>query len=133
MNGSKRGSPVRIFTNINPADVVLPSTEGYRYETILFFLPSVQVQNMLEFSWCNIFSEQATSQLSFQLEWFALHQVFQFFFQEFNLFSEKICNSLVGQRLNKTSHRLIQTTCISCYLLSKSSIWLSLRVIYTYM
>ncbi|XP_078354555.1 rRNA N(6)-adenosine-methyltransferase ZCCHC4-like isoform X2 [Oculina patagonica] len=31
MKGSKRGSPVRIFTNINPADVVLPSAEGYRF------------------------------------------------------------------------------------------------------
>jgi len=31
MKGSKRGSPVRIFTNVNPADVVLPSAEGYRY------------------------------------------------------------------------------------------------------
>lgn len=31
MKGSKRGSPVRIFTNINPADVILPSAEGYRF------------------------------------------------------------------------------------------------------
>jgi len=31
MKGSKRGSPVRIFTNVNPADVVLPSAEGYRF------------------------------------------------------------------------------------------------------
>ncbi|XP_068709853.1 rRNA N6-adenosine-methyltransferase ZCCHC4-like isoform X2 [Montipora foliosa] len=31
MKGSKRGSPVRIFTNINPTDVVLPSSEGYRF------------------------------------------------------------------------------------------------------
>lgn len=29
--GSKRGSPVRIFTNINPADVKLPAWEGYRF------------------------------------------------------------------------------------------------------
>ena len=31
MKGSKRGSPVRIFTNINAADIVLPAEEGYRY------------------------------------------------------------------------------------------------------
>lgn len=36
MKGSKRGSPVRIFTNINPADVVLPSAEGYRYKNVMF-------------------------------------------------------------------------------------------------
>lgn len=29
--GSKRGSPVRLFTNMKPADVVLPSSEGYRF------------------------------------------------------------------------------------------------------
>ncbi|XP_073239081.1 rRNA N(6)-adenosine-methyltransferase ZCCHC4-like isoform X2 [Porites lutea] len=31
MKGSKRGSPVRIFTNINAADIVLPAEEGYRF------------------------------------------------------------------------------------------------------
>ena len=42
MKGSKRGSPVRIFTNINPADVVLPSTGGYRYGIgMLFSSPPV--------------------------------------------------------------------------------------------
>ena len=51
MKGSKRGSPVRIYTNINPADVILPSSEGYRYETILFFFALR----------CSIFSEQSTS------------------------------------------------------------------------
>lgn len=30
MKGSKRGSPVRIFTNISPAGLVLPAKEGYR-------------------------------------------------------------------------------------------------------
>ena len=35
MKGSKRGSPVRIFTNINPADVILPSAEGYRYRNVM--------------------------------------------------------------------------------------------------
>lgn len=35
MKGSKRGSPVRMFTNINPADVVLPSAEGYRYSNAI--------------------------------------------------------------------------------------------------
>ena len=35
MKGSKRSSPVRIFTNINPAEVILPSAEGYRYRNVL--------------------------------------------------------------------------------------------------
>lgn len=28
--GSKRGSPVRIFTNIKPCDIKLPADEGYK-------------------------------------------------------------------------------------------------------
>ena len=97
---------MRIFTNINPADVVLPTSEGYRYETILIFLPSVQVQNMLDFSWCNLFSElrphpNCHSNLNGCL---APGVSIFFFFQEFDLFSEKIFNSLVSQRLKKTSH-----------------------------
>ena len=47
MKGSKRGSPVRIFTNINPADVVLPSAEGYRY--VVFNLSDVLFNVQISF------------------------------------------------------------------------------------
>jgi len=49
MKGSKRGSPVRIFTNINPADVILPSAEGYRYRNVMFNA-SMLGNNLLQFS-----------------------------------------------------------------------------------
>ena len=47
MKGSKRGSPVRIFTNINPADVILPSAEGYRYRNVMINA-SMLVNNVLQ-------------------------------------------------------------------------------------